>query len=110
MIILIRRLIALWLPCRGNDNEASLKPQLINRRHVMSAVIENNGQVNLSQHLPTCEKIEMLNYHSVKRRVLYWKAVSRQRKQLAKLDDHLLADIGLSREQVQVEVSKPFWR
>ncbi len=76
----------------------------------MSAVIENKLPMNLSQHLPTCEKIETLNLQSIKQKVSYWKAVSKQRKQLAKLDDHLLADIGLSREQVKCEVSKPFWR
>ncbi len=76
----------------------------------MSAVIENNGSVNLSQHLPTCEKIKMFKGKSIKQKILYWKAVSRQRKQLAKLDDHLLADIGLSREQVEIEIAKPFWK
>ena len=34
----------------------------------------------------------------------------RQRRHLARLDDHLLDDIGLSREQVNSELAKPFWR
>ena len=76
----------------------------------MSAAIEHKLQMNLSQHLPTCEKIEPLGFQSIKQKVSYWKAVSHQRKQLAKLDDHLLADIGLSKEQVEREVSKPFWK
>ena len=76
----------------------------------MSAFIESNAQLNLSQQLPTCEKIETLNLQSIKQKVTYWRAVSKQRKQLAKLDDHMLADIGLSREQVKFEVSKPFWK
>ena len=33
-----------------------------------------------------------------------------QRKQLVKLDDRLLKDIGISREQVSHEVNKPFWK
>lgn len=34
----------------------------------------------------------------------------RQRRNLAELDDHLLRDIGLTREQVAAECRKPFWR
>ncbi|WP_247894517.1 DUF1127 domain-containing protein [Azospirillum sp. B510] len=34
----------------------------------------------------------------------------KQRNALMGLDDHLLKDIGLSRSQVDHEVSKPFWR
>jgi uncharacterized protein YjiS (DUF1127 family) len=76
----------------------------------MSVLIKNNGRIDLSQHLPTCKKIETLSVKSIKQKISYWKAVSRQRRQLAQLDDHLLADIGLSKEQVESEVSKPFWR
>lgn len=34
----------------------------------------------------------------------------RQRQALMRLDDHLLKDIGVSRADVDAEVSKPFWR
>lgn len=34
----------------------------------------------------------------------------RQRKALAALDDHMLKDIGLTRCDVDMEVSRPFWR
>ena len=34
---------------------------------------------------------------------------SHQRRQLLGLDNHLLADIGLSREQAVEEACKPFW-
>lgn len=33
----------------------------------------------------------------------------RQRRQLLKLDERQLMDLGLSREQVLKEASKPFW-
>ena len=33
-----------------------------------------------------------------------------QRQQLAQLDSRLLKDIGIDAEQMQQEVSKPFWR
>ena len=35
---------------------------------------------------------------------------SRQRRALARLDDTLLADIGLSRAEAGRETRKPFWR
>lgn len=34
----------------------------------------------------------------------------KQRRALMGLDDHLLKDIGVSRGEVEQEVSKPFWR
>ena len=34
----------------------------------------------------------------------------RQRQALLELDDHLLNDIGLTREQANKEARKPFWR
>jgi uncharacterized protein YjiS (DUF1127 family) len=35
---------------------------------------------------------------------------ARQRRELAALSDHSLRDIGLSRADVDVEISKPIWR
>lgn len=34
----------------------------------------------------------------------------RQRRALLKLDDHLLDDIGLTRDQADKEARKPFWK
>ena len=39
-----------------------------------------------------------------------WRRRSRERRELATLDDYLLHDIGLSRSQAQFESGKPFWR
>jgi uncharacterized protein YjiS (DUF1127 family) len=39
-----------------------------------------------------------------------WRARSRERQALAKLDSRDLRDIGLSRWEVEQEVAKPFWR
>lgn len=36
--------------------------------------------------------------------------VSRQRRALARLDDRLLKDIGITRCDVEQEISRPFWR
>jgi uncharacterized protein YjiS (DUF1127 family) len=39
-----------------------------------------------------------------------WRQRAVDRQALQKLDEHMLHDIGLSRSQVELEVSKPFWR
>ena len=39
-----------------------------------------------------------------------WRRRARERTQLQQLDDRTLADIGLTRQQVNFEVAKPFWR
>ena len=42
--------------------------------------------------------------------VYEWNERGRQRRLLARLDDRMLRDIGLTRLDVEREVSKPFWR
>ncbi len=39
-----------------------------------------------------------------------WMQRSRQRRDLAELDQHLLDDLGLTKEMVAKEMAKPFWR
>ncbi|HYH19838.1 MAG TPA: DUF1127 domain-containing protein [Azospirillum sp.] len=39
-----------------------------------------------------------------------WVGRWRQRRALADLDDHLLRDLGISREDALRESRKPFWR
>ena len=39
-----------------------------------------------------------------------WRRRSRDRAQLASLDDRMLRDIGVSRGDVLQEINKPFWR
>jgi uncharacterized protein YjiS (DUF1127 family) len=39
-----------------------------------------------------------------------WRRRTRSRQQLRELNDHLLKDIGLSREAASYEAAKPFWR
>jgi len=46
----------------------------------------------------------------IARTLVEWRARAMDRRALAMLDDHLLRDIGLSRADVEREVSKPFWR
>lgn len=42
--------------------------------------------------------------------LLTWRRRANQRAALAVLDDRLLEDIGLTREQARAESGKPFWR
>jgi uncharacterized protein YjiS (DUF1127 family) len=39
-----------------------------------------------------------------------WQERARERHHLARLDEHMLRDIGISRADIMREVSKPFWR
>jgi uncharacterized protein YjiS (DUF1127 family) len=48
--------------------------------------------------------------HSIWRQLRHWIELRSQRLDLAELDDHLLADIGVIREAAEHEGAKPFWR
>ena len=39
-----------------------------------------------------------------------WRRRSRERAQLAELDDRMLKDIGLTRTDAEFLINKPFWR
>lgn len=43
-------------------------------------------------------------------RMLLWQDRARMRRGLASMDDRLLKDIGLTRDEVRFELRKPFWR
>ncbi len=58
-----------------------------------------------SQSLPPISRALM----GVTVAVLTWEMRARSRKSLAKLDDHLLRDIGVGRADAEVEWQKPFW-
>jgi uncharacterized protein YjiS (DUF1127 family) len=47
---------------------------------------------------------------SVALRLAAWETRRRGRHALARLDDHLLRDIGLSPDHALTECAKPFWR
>jgi len=79
----------------------------------MSVIIENLEN-NVSNHFSSCtpviEKSPKSIWQTAKYQLLVWIERSRQRKHLAKLDDRLLDDIGLNRDQVKREINKPFWK
>jgi len=76
----------------------------------MSVYIENNHHNNISQFLPTCETPQGLSVGQIMTKAKFWASRSRQRKQLARLDTRMLADIGITAEQANIEISKPFWK
>jgi uncharacterized protein YjiS (DUF1127 family) len=39
-----------------------------------------------------------------------WRRRAVDRQQLARLDAHMLHDVGLFRGDVELEINKPFWR
>lgn len=42
--------------------------------------------------------------------LMTWQTRSDYRADLAELDDRMLSDMGISRQQVENEAHKPFWR
>jgi len=76
----------------------------------MSVCIEQNHHNNFSQSLSTCIAENKSPFGQPLTAIKYWMERSRQRKHLAILDDRMLEDIGLSREQVLLEIIKPFWK
>jgi uncharacterized protein YjiS (DUF1127 family) len=46
----------------------------------------------------------------IRARLSEWRQFRRSRAELAKLDERMLRDIGLTRADVWREINKPFWR
>lgn len=81
----------------------------------MSAYIENKIHNNLNECLPVFETTSRYSHLRVFikntiKKVAFWMERSKQRRELAELDDHMLEDIGYSHTEVQKEIAKPFWR
>lgn len=49
------------------------------------------------------------SFSALIRNIVAARALARQRKALAKLDDHLLCDIGLTRSEAENESRRPAW-
>ena len=46
---------------------------------------------------------------SLWQRIAAWNRVARERRRLLEMDDHILKDIGLTREEAYREAMRPFW-
>lgn len=69
--------------------------------------IEHAASTILSQAMPLPPISRLLMGVAVT--VARWETNIRTRKALEKLDDHLLRDVGLNRDQAAAEWDKPFW-
>jgi uncharacterized protein YjiS (DUF1127 family) len=70
----------------------------------MLTLVERQPRINpvsLKKAMRLCRRARAL--------VATWHSRARQREALARLDDRLLGDIGLTREAQIVECSKLFW-
>jgi uncharacterized protein YjiS (DUF1127 family) len=59
---------------------------------------------------PILDLSQFFGFRSFLSVLALWHDRSCQRRQLAQLDESLLADIGKSREEARQECRKPFWR
>lgn len=48
--------------------------------------------------------------HWVRATLREWRRRIRERDQLARFDERMLCDIGLSRADAEILINKPFWR
>ncbi|GIK99358.1 MAG: hypothetical protein BroJett029_35670 [Alphaproteobacteria bacterium] len=71
--------------------------------HTSSAPLRTGGQINVLSLIGAA-------FALILETPLTWLQRDRDRRALQSLDDRLLRDIGVSRGQVEDEVSKPFWR
>ena len=69
-----------------------------------------NDKSGSIQTRPMGRKVQMGLVSRVVDLMLTWSDRMRQRRHLAELDDRLLQDIGVSRADIENEISRPFWR
>ncbi len=74
----------------------------------MSAAISANRP--MPQARPARRTVVARLWGGAWRTVAQWQERQRTRAALARLDDHLLADIGLDAGERRAEQLKPFWR
>ena len=65
----------------------------------------NITALNLGRSFPRSP----VTFGDVLGRIATWISVSRERAELAEMDAHMLADIGVTREQADREAGRPFW-
>ena len=70
------------------------------------------GTLHHQDHVGRIDPVEMLKCRFVNlfTVVSTWHERAHQRRQLLDLDDRLLEDIGISREEALAKAARPFWR
>lgn len=68
---------------------------------------ENNATASMSTVTKRRPRISLAKLLKL---IKLWRARSSQRKVLASLNERMLKDIGYPSDEVQKEVSKPFWK
>jgi uncharacterized protein YjiS (DUF1127 family) len=76
----------------------------------LSAVAALPVRAGLNRHRHQAEPGLATWFERATELLLVWSERVRQRRELARFDDHLLRDIGVTRAEALAEAAKPFWR
>lgn len=68
--------------------------------------LDNSGWRAMRQIAPALAEAAMVHFVTL----CEWQRRAEMRARMARLDDRMLDDIGLDREQVDAEAAKPFWK
>lgn len=68
--------------------------------------LENNGWKALRRIAPALADAAISHFVTM----CEWQRRAEMRAKMARMEDRMLDDIGLSREQVDAEAAKPFWK
>jgi len=71
-------------------------------------VVRDDGERGLPTVARCADLLELLG--DFIELALLWLQRSRERRELGGFGDHMLKDLGVSRADIDREVSKPFWR
>lgn len=71
----------------------------------MSALAVTRSPIVIADHLVGSAR----KGPSLMARIAIWVRASNSRHRLSELDDRMLADLGLTREQAVQEAARPFW-
>ena len=76
----------------------------------MNTFTKINTQNELTECLPSCEKSVINPSKRFFKVFALWMSKSKQRSQLAQMNDSLLDDIGVTHAEAEKESTQPFWR
>jgi uncharacterized protein YjiS (DUF1127 family) len=74
--------------------------------HSESWSLENNGWRALRRAAPALAAAAMAHFETM----CEWQRRYEMRARMARMDDRMLDDVGLTRAQVDAEAAKPFWK